>query len=58
MNDVRNHRNEFCHIRYPCEQLVQPKEQAAKALMQFSLWGNLPAARNGLDHVLEAVISS
>ena len=56
MNDVRNHRNEFCHIRYPCEQLVQPKEQAAKALM-LSLWGNLPA-RNGLDHVLEAVISS
>ncbi|WP_162487521.1 hypothetical protein [Paenibacillus sp. LC231] len=56
MNDVRNHRNEFCHIRYPCEQLVRPKEQAAKALMQLSLWGNLPAARNGLDHVLEAVI--
>lgn len=58
MKDVRNNRNEFCHIRYPCEQLVPPKEQAAKALMQLSLWGNLPAARNELDHVLEAVISS
>ncbi|KOP67963.1 hypothetical protein AMS62_23935 [Bacillus sp. FJAT-18019] len=29
-------------------------KQAAKVMMQSPLWGNLPAVRNGLIHVLEA----
>ncbi|MGG3279348.1 hypothetical protein [Paenibacillus solani] len=29
-------------------------KQAAKVMMQSPLWGNLPAVRNGLVHVLEA----